>query len=153
MRAGILLLPCYAAFSGQAGVPPPQLRRASSRLLQDITRPARGTRGTADGEVVTGPALLSAEELVAERPGPRVEVREVIDSMMAAVHRDFLNTPEHPYLGCEVAMRFLSSTHQAASFEKQNEKHELESTNVDYSCFSFLLKRDPADRCSACPSS
>jgi len=118
MRAGILLLPCYAAFSGQAGVPPPQLRRTSSPLLQDITRPARGTRGTADGEVVTGPAL-SAEELVAERPGPRVEVREVIDSMMAAVHRDFLNTPEHPYLGCEVAMRFLSSTHQAASFEKQ----------------------------------
>ena len=74
---------------------------------------------------------------MAEPPGPRVEVREVIDSMMAAVHRDFLNTPEHPYLGCEVAMRFLSSTHQAASFEKQNEKHELESTNVDYSCFLF----------------
>lgn len=86
--------------------------------MQDVTRPARGTRGTADGEVVSGPAL-NAEQLQAERPGPRVEVREVIDSMMASVHRDHLNTPQHPYLGCEVAMRFLSSTHQAASFEKQ----------------------------------
>ena len=56
---------------------------------------------------------------MAERPGPNVQVREVIDSMMAAVHRDYLNTPEHPFLGALCAMRFLSSTHQAASFEKQ----------------------------------
>ena len=53
MRAGILiLLPCSAAFSGLAGVPAPRLRRASSPLLQDVTRPARGDRGTADGQVV-----------------------------------------------------------------------------------------------------
>ena len=52
MRAGMLiLLPCYAAFSGLAGVPAPRLRRASSPLLQDVTRPARGDRGTADGQV------------------------------------------------------------------------------------------------------
>ena len=98
MRAGLLLLPCVAAFSGHAGAPPPRLRRSSSPLLQDVTRPARGTKGTADGEVVSGPQL-SAEQLLAERPGPRVQVREVIDSMMAAVHRDYLNTPEHPFLG------------------------------------------------------
>jgi len=119
MRAGMLiLLPCYAAFSGLAGVPAPRLRRASSPLLQDVTRPARGDRGTADGQVVDGP-VLSVEQLMAERPGPNVQVREVIDSMMAAVHRDYLNTPEHPFLGALCAMRFLSSTHQAASFEKQ----------------------------------
>lgn len=119
MRAGILiLLPCYAAFSGLAGVPAPRLRRASSPLLQDVTRPARGDRGTADGQVVDGP-VLSVEQLMAERPGPNVQVREVIDSMMAAVHRDYLNTPEHPFLGALCAMRFLSSTHQAASFERQ----------------------------------
>ena len=53
MRAGILiLLPCSAAFSGLAGVPAPRLRRVSSPLLQDVTRPARGDRGTADGQVV-----------------------------------------------------------------------------------------------------
>ena len=39
--------------------------------------------------------------------------------MMSAIHRDHLNSLAHPYLGCEVALRFLASTHQAASFEKQ----------------------------------
>ena len=57
MRAGmlvLLMLPCYAAFSGLAGVPAPRLRRATSSplSLQDVTRPARGDRGTADGQVV-----------------------------------------------------------------------------------------------------
>ena len=40
--------------------------------------------------------------------------------MMAAVHRDNLGDREsaRPYLGAEVALRFLSSTHQAASLEQ-----------------------------------
>ena len=54
MRAGmliLLMLPCYAAFSGLAGVPT-LLRCAAqlAHLLQDVTRPARGDRGTADGQ-------------------------------------------------------------------------------------------------------
>ena len=58
MRArALLLLPCYSCFSGLAGVVSPRprasarLRRASAPLLQDVTRAARGDRGTADGQV------------------------------------------------------------------------------------------------------
>ena len=47
-----------------------------------------------------------------------MQVREVIDIMMACTHRHHLNDPARPFLGCEVAMRFLSTTHQAASFDR-----------------------------------
>ena len=59
MRAGILiLLPCSAAFSGLAGVPAPRLRRASSPLLQDVTRPARA-RGVGARRTARSPPVLT----------------------------------------------------------------------------------------------
>ena len=75
--------------------------------------------GTADGVVVSSPPL-DGDALLALRPTPELSTRELIDAMMAAVHRDNLGDREsaRPYLGAEVALRFLSSTHQAASLQK-----------------------------------
>ena len=39
--------------------------------------------------------------------------------MMSAVHRSNVNSVEHPYLGCDVALRFLASTHQFAGVAEQ----------------------------------
>ena len=46
------------------------------------------------------------------QPLPVLTPREVISSVMAALHRSNWETPS-PYYGFEVAMRFLSPTHQA----------------------------------------
>ena len=74
MRAGMLiLLPCYAAFSGLAGVPAPRLRRASSPLLQDVTRPARGDRAGVPriGELRTVRQVVGAHAEHGKQYGPK----------------------------------------------------------------------------------
>lgn len=63
--------------------------------------------------VVTAPAL-TAEQLLVQQPRSGMLLSEVIDTMMAALHRTNSDSPDRPYLGCEVALRFLSTTHQAA---------------------------------------
>lgn len=46
------------------------------------------------------------------QPSPALEPREVISSVMAALHRNNWDEPS-PYHGFEVALRFLAPTHQA----------------------------------------
>jgi len=91
--------------------------RCGSILAQaDVsTRPARGISGTPEGAIVDGPTL-TATQLLDERPRSRLAVGEVIDTMMACLHKSHVHPLDRPYLGCEVALRFLSTTHQAASF-------------------------------------
>ena len=72
--------------------------------------PPRATLAS-DDAVVTAP-MRSTAELLAVHPDPDKTPREVIDVMMSALHRDHLNSLEHPFLGSEVALRFLSTTHQ-----------------------------------------
>eukprot|EP00966_Prymnesium_polylepis_P148729 3436046-Prymnesium_polylepis.1 len=45
-------------------------------------------------------------------PSPTLEPREVISSVMAALHRSNWDSPT-PFYGFEVALRFLAPTHQA----------------------------------------
>ena len=56
--------------------------------------------------IVTAPSLTTAE-LDASRPNLAMEPRDVITTMMSALHRSNADTPR-PYFGCEVALRFLS---------------------------------------------
>ena len=62
----------------------------------------------ADGtdSVVSAPSLTTAE-LDAARPSLAMEPRDVITTMMSALHRSNADTLR-PYFGCEVALRFLS---------------------------------------------
>ena len=45
-------------------------------------------------------------------PSPLLQPREVISSVLSALHRSNWDTPK-PYYGFEVALRFLAPTHQA----------------------------------------
>lgn len=74
-----------------------------------------GTHGTPEGVVVDGPTL-TATQLLDKRPRAGLEVGEVIDTMMSCLHKSHVHPLDRPYLGCEVALRFLSTTHQAAYF-------------------------------------
>jgi hypothetical protein len=98
-----LFVSLAAAFAPPGSGPIPlRWRMGTSVFLQ----------ATAD-VVVTAPAL-TAEQLLVQQPRSGMLLSEVIDTMMAALHRTNSDSPDRPYLGCEVALRFLSTTHQAA---------------------------------------
>ena len=118
--ACLTLLPLAASYSPSTNPTAPKPRSRSALLSRAATaRTALVMSGTADGVVVSSPPL-DGDALLALRPNPELSTRELIDAMMAAVHRDNLGDREsaRPYLGAEVALRFLSSTHQAASLQK-----------------------------------
>ena len=115
-RAFVLAaLPCCLAFSATT--------RFASSSRPAVSFRADSMRATlvddAVSDAVVAAPLRGADELLTVHPGPDQSPRDVIDTMMSAIHRDHLNSLVHPYLGCEVALRFLASTHQAASFERE----------------------------------
>ena len=101
--AGLALVPPSAGFGapGHARAPPTYRRALHPRMA------------TAERTSITAPTL-SADQLLDRHPSGELEVCDVIDTMMACVHRDNADSQARPYLGCEVALRFLSSSHQAS---------------------------------------
>ena len=83
----------YAPHLGLTRAPSRQARRAPTVKL--------------DGVAVDG--SVEVQNLL---PSPILQPREVISSVMAALHRSNWDAPT-PYYGFEVALRFLAPTHQA----------------------------------------
>jgi len=76
------------------------------------------------GSVVVGPSL-TGKELDTSQPSADLEVRDVIDTMMSCLHRINADLPNRPYFGCEVALRFLAPTHQAAAMNPAGFNHYM----------------------------
>lgn len=71
-----------------------------------------GASATRGASPCRSPVMSENVPLEALNPTPVLEVREVISSVMAALHRSNQDAPKELY-GFEVAMRFLAPTHAA----------------------------------------
>ena len=76
---------------------------------------ASSIRLTADGEVFTPPTVEDRALLARAGPSPVLQPRELIQTMMASLHSSSWDDPR-PYFGFEVALRFLSPSHQCFGF-------------------------------------
>jgi len=84
-------------------------RTASSPVCFETLAKTSGTHGA--------PSDAECAVLVSARPQPALQPREVIETMIHALHRSNWDHPQ-PYFGFEVALRFLSPSHQYRSYEK-----------------------------------
>ena len=99
--ARAMLLPSLVALVQAAFVVPPPTTLHAARRVPTALRCAGGQE--------VGPAGVP---LVHMNPSPALEPREVISSVMAALHRSNWDQPT-PFYGFEVALRFLAPTHDA----------------------------------------
>ena len=76
---------------------------------------ASSIRLTADSEVFTPPTVEDRALLARAGPSPVLQPRELIQTMMASLHSSSWDDPR-PYFGFEVALRFLSPSHQCFGF-------------------------------------
>ena len=76
---------------------------------------ASSIRLTADSEVFTPPTVEDRALLARAGPSPVLQPRELIQTMMQCLHSSSWDDPR-PYFGFEVALRFLSPSHQCFGF-------------------------------------
>jgi hypothetical protein len=76
---------------------------------------ASSIRLTADTEVFTPPTVEDRALLARAGPSPVLQPRELIQTMMQCLHSSSWDDPR-PYFGFEVALRFLSPSHQCFGF-------------------------------------
>ena len=79
-----------------------------------------------DAPIFTLDPIRSAE-LEKAQPSPALQAREVIDTMMTALHRGNIDRPRTRF-GCEVAMRFLAPTNPASKVSSSTFASYLEQT-------------------------
>jgi hypothetical protein len=84
--------------------------------VHHVSHPHRMPRAAARVQLSASATVIAEEgkqvPLQNLRPSPMLQPREVISSVMAALHRSNWDKPT-PYYGFEVALRFLAPTHQA----------------------------------------
>ena len=110
-----MLLARAALLLSSTLVPPPQPlfgRHAARPIIACVdTAVDTGTFGAPTAEV--------RESLASAVPAPSLQPREVISSMMNALHKTSCDY-SRPYFGLEVALRFLSPTHQVATISPRD---------------------------------
>ena len=95
-----LLLPCAMAYSLTGGLGWKVTTAANAPISMqeaavDVSRPAKGTKGTPDNVIVEAPTL-NADQLIPMEPSGELEVREVIDTMMSAVRMSLSSVMRPP---------------------------------------------------------
>lgn len=66
------------------------------------------------GRPISSPSAERSAALASARPSPALQPREVIDTLLCALHRSNINSPLRSF-GCAVAMRFLSPSNPAST--------------------------------------
>jgi len=94
-------------------VRPSVLQGPSHWELQTAGRRCGGLACCASTNVFGGPDAASSAALKDAAPTPALQPREVIRTVMWAIHKDNLDRPRARF-GCEVALRFLAPTNPAS---------------------------------------
>lgn len=110
------LVPMLAAMTSGLVIQAPRYRH--TRMSTDHTRmSADHDHDGCDCEcILSAPSALDLQLLQMASPTPSYQPREVIETMMHALHRSAWDHP-YPYFGFEVALQFLSPSHQYREYQ------------------------------------